>query len=140
MSITTSTQSSTEKKSTPKKSQHEDITAATFGPGFTGHTYLSVLTYPTPRATPAAWACASEEVDPEVFDPSDADALNQARGICSACPMRETCLDLGVRRREWGVWGGVLLEAGKPREKPRLAGRSISRKSQAATERLRVSA
>jgi len=33
------------------------------------------------------------------------------------------CLALGLERGEWGVWGGVLLENGKPTEKVKLRGR-----------------
>lgn len=34
--------------------------------------------------------------------------------LCSGCPMRELCLQAGKRDRETGVWGGVLLDAGRP--------------------------
>jgi WhiB family transcriptional regulator, redox-sensing transcriptional regulator len=43
--------------------------------------------------------------------------------VCAGCEVRALCLALGVRRGEWGVWGGVLLENGKPIEKVKLRGR-----------------
>ncbi len=77
--------------------------------------------HPTPRAT-TAWACAGYE-DPEVFDPADQAALAEAQAVCGACAVRDLCLDLGLARDEWGVWGGVLLEGGKPIAKVRQRGR-----------------
>ena len=57
--------------------------------------------------------------DPELFFPiGDAGpALTQleaAKAVCAGCPVRELCLSLGPQRDEYGVWGGVLLESGKP--------------------------
>lgn len=33
--------------------------------------------------------------------------------ICSDCPVMRRCFAVGVSQKEWGVWGGVYLEAGK---------------------------
>lgn len=33
--------------------------------------------------------------------------------ICFSCPVQRMCFATGVSRKEWGVWGGVYLEAGK---------------------------
>jgi WhiB family transcriptional regulator, redox-sensing transcriptional regulator len=43
--------------------------------------------------------------------------------VCAGCDVRTLCLALGIGRDEWGVWGGVLLENGKPIEKVKLRGR-----------------
>lgn len=32
---------------------------------------------------------------------------------CFSCPVQRTCFAVGVSQKEWGVWGGVYLEAGK---------------------------
>ncbi len=78
--------------------------------------------HPTPRAATVAWACAGY-ANPEVFDPADEHALAEAQAVCGDCAVRLLCLDLGLAREEWGVWGGVLLEGGKPIEKVRQRGR-----------------
>jgi hypothetical protein len=77
--------------------------------------------HPTPREA-ARWRCVGHE-DPDVFDPADDDTLARATSFCGGCTTRAACLDLGVRREEWGVWGGVLLEGGKPIEKVKRRGR-----------------
>ena len=77
--------------------------------------------HPTPREA-IGWRCVSHAA-PEIFDPADDDALAAAQGFCGGCETRAACLDLGVRREEWGVWGGVLLEGGKPIEKVKRRGR-----------------
>lgn len=33
--------------------------------------------------------------------------------FCSTCPLMRQCFANGVSNKEWGVWGGVYLEAGK---------------------------
>jgi len=77
---------------------------------------------PTPRLTRAAWRCAEYD-DPDVFSPTDEDQLLQAQEVCGGCAVRELCLELGVSRDEWGVWGGVLLEGGKPLARVKRPGR-----------------
>ena len=84
-----------------------------FGEGFSTKTYELTLKHPTPRTD--EWACVGE--DPELFHPEDLTQLAEAQQVCTDCPMRQTCLELGTARREWGVWGGVLLESGKPRHR-----------------------
>ncbi|MBM7517209.1 WhiB family transcriptional regulator [Nocardioides nitrophenolicus] len=78
--------------------------------------------HPTPREATIQWRCVDHE-DPEVFDPADDEALAVARDFCGGCEARGLCLLLGTSRDEWGVWGGVLLEGGKPVEKVRQRGR-----------------
>lgn len=80
------------------------------------------FSHPTPRSPGIAWRCEGHE-DPEIFDPCDDDALAAALEICNPCDVRTLCLALGTSRSEWGVWGGVLLEAGKPIETVRRRGR-----------------
>ncbi len=47
-------------------------------------------------------------VDTDVFFPATDEEAGEAKEICGACPVRETCLEhaLTVRERE-GVWGGA---------------------------------
>lgn len=33
--------------------------------------------------------------------------------LCAECPISRKCFAVGVSQKEWGVWGGVYLEAGK---------------------------
>lgn len=33
--------------------------------------------------------------------------------LCTICPVMKTCFSVGVSQKEWGVWGGVYLEAGE---------------------------
>lgn len=78
--------------------------------------------YPTPRDPALIWSCAGYD-NPEVFDPADQDALSEALSVCETCAVRTVCLSLGLSRDEWGVWGGVLLENGKPIERVKSRGR-----------------
>lgn len=52
--------------------------------------------------------------------------LEQAKGLCVACPVRAECLAGALARQEpWGVWGGEIFERGvviarkRPRGRPR---------------------
>lgn len=33
--------------------------------------------------------------------------------LCQQCPVANVCFAVGVSEKEWGVWGGVYLEAGE---------------------------
>lgn len=33
--------------------------------------------------------------------------------LCSECVVRKECFAVGVSQKEWGVWGGIYLEAGQ---------------------------
>ena len=79
------------------------------------------VAYAFPTPTKVAWGCA--DYDPDVFDPVDEDALAEAKAVCAGCDVRAMCLSLGVSRGEWGVWGGVLLDGGKPIDKVKVPGR-----------------
>ena len=62
----------------------------------------------------------------ELFFSESIDDIAAAKAFCQACPVKESCLDGAVERREpWGVWGGELVVAGtvlarkRPRGRPR---------------------
>lgn len=80
--------------------------------------------------TPGSQAGCSD-ADPALFDPADVTALQAAQAICQTCPVVDLCLQAGLARAEWGVWGGQLLENGVAREEPRRMGRP--RKNRAAS-------
>lgn len=104
-----------------------------FGAGNSSKTYELTMQHPTPRTD--EWACVGE--DPELFHPDDLTQLAEAQQVCAVCPMKQVCLDLGLARREFGVWGGVLLENGKPRSEPRTPGRKPYKRSQEAIAKAR---
>jgi hypothetical protein len=67
---------------------------------------------PDTLARPDRWRtnAACRETDPEVFfpDPGDALTIAQAKSICARCPVRPTCADDAlVRRDQYGIWGGL---------------------------------
>lgn len=72
---------------------------------------LLPITMPGLAAAPALgdWhgrgLCVGE--DPEVFFPSHGDPGTKAREICTACAVREQCLDYAVEADEFGIWGGL---------------------------------
>lgn len=51
---------------------------------------------------------ACRGIDPEVFHPVSEEDAEEAKAICTLCPVRPQCLEyaLGNRERE-GVWGGL---------------------------------
>ncbi|MFN2479513.1 MAG: WhiB family transcriptional regulator [Pseudonocardiaceae bacterium] len=81
----------------------------------------------------AALPCRAH--DPDLwFAESPAD-LEQAKRLCSGCPIKAACLDSALSRQEpWGVWGGEIFEHGAivPRKRPR------GRPSKAALEQDRA--
>ena len=46
-------------------------------------------------------------LDPELFYAESGSAIMKAKSLCSACPVREKCLEWAVKREEFGVWGGT---------------------------------
>ena len=36
--------------------------------------------------------------------------------MCAGCPVAKECLQWGVSHEEWGIWGGIYLEAGQKSE------------------------
>ena len=67
--------------------------------------------------------------DPDLWFADAPDALEQAKALCVACPIKAECLAGALARHEpWGVWGGELLLRGivVPRKRPRGRPRKAS--------------
>jgi WhiB family redox-sensing transcriptional regulator len=61
--------------------------------------------------------------------------IEEAKAICSSCPLRLTCLEQAVERSEpWGVWGAQLFDHGRVIAEKRGRGRP----SKAEIERQRA--
>ena len=103
-------------------SPRENTKVSDLDKGFNTKALTIAHKHPTPRDESLDWRCAGHE-DPEVFHPTDVATLIEAQSLCLGCPMRQACLALGRDRGECGVWGGVLLEGGKPLAAPRPPGR-----------------
>ncbi len=59
-----------------------------------------------------------------LFFSDDDYELARAKSICSACGLKESCLNDAVERQEpYGVWGGKLVLDGVPVEFKRKRGR-----------------
>jgi WhiB family transcriptional regulator, redox-sensing transcriptional regulator len=57
-----------------------------------------------------AWRqrAACRGVDPDIFYPVSEEEAEEARAICRACPVLESCLEWALSNRERdGVWGGA---------------------------------
>jgi WhiB family redox-sensing transcriptional regulator len=57
-----------------------------------------------------AWRqkAACRGVDPDIFYPVSEEEAEEARAICRACPVLESCLEWALTNRERdGVWGGA---------------------------------
>lgn len=68
------------------------------------------------------------EADPELFFADYPRALRKAVTLCQGCPIKTPCYEGARERREpFGVWGGVLFQAGVPMS------RATSRMTLAAT-------
>jgi WhiB family transcriptional regulator, redox-sensing transcriptional regulator len=51
---------------------------------------------------------ACRGVDPDIFYPVSEEDAEEAKVICEACAVRETCLEYALAHRERdGVWGGA---------------------------------
>ena len=64
--------------------------------------------------------------DPELWFAESPAQLEQAKSLCTECPIRNACLAGALDRGEpWGVWGGEIFERGvviarkRPRGRPR---------------------
>jgi WhiB family transcriptional regulator, redox-sensing transcriptional regulator len=60
--------------------------------------------------------------DPDLWFAESPAELEQAKELCTGCPVRAECLTGALTRREpWGVWGGEIFERGAviPRKRPR---------------------
>lgn len=60
--------------------------------------------------------------DPELFFAETPSDVEDAKRLCTDCPVQALCLEGALERREpWGVWGGELFLQGVviPRKRPR---------------------
>ncbi len=58
----------------------------------------------------ASWRqrAACRGVDPNIFYPVSDDDAEEAKAVCSSCPVRQACLEYSLTAREReGVWGGL---------------------------------
>lgn len=60
----------------------------------------------------------------ELFFSEQLDDIAAAKQFCQGCPVKASCLDGAMARREpWGVWGGELFFQGKVLAQKRKRGR-----------------
>jgi WhiB family redox-sensing transcriptional regulator len=60
----------------------------------------------------------------DLFFSEQLDDILRAKAFCQGCPVRLSCLEAAVARREpWGVWGGELFANGKVLANKRRRGR-----------------
>ena len=46
-------------------------------------------------------------LDPEIFYPASDEEADEAKSVCSGCPVRIACLEYALAARERdGIWGG----------------------------------
>ena len=58
-------------------------------------------------------ACKRSGISTSVFFSEAPGAIAQAKSICAECPIRESCLQGALERREpGGIWGGELIRNG----------------------------
>ena len=61
---------------------------------------------------------ACQDIETNVFFPSDSRGVEAARRICQNCVVKEECLDYALQtRQDHGVWGGA-----SERERRRIGG------------------
>lgn len=69
--------------------------------------------------------CAS--LPPSTFFPSDGAGVEEARKICTGCPVKEKCLEHALEQRiDHGVWGGCSERERRRILKRRRAARATS--------------
>jgi WhiB family transcriptional regulator, redox-sensing transcriptional regulator len=72
-------------------------------------------------AAPGSLPCRTA---PDLFFAEHPDDLEQAKELCSGCPVRAACLEGALERGEpCGVWGGQLLDRGRIAGAKRARGR-----------------
>lgn len=90
------------------------------GPGMNTKALTAGYVMPWPKDRPADLlipACKNKEYDPEWWHPDlkDEATFNRAARVCrEECPLTSLCQTLATARGEYGVWGGVLHDKGKP--------------------------
>jgi WhiB family redox-sensing transcriptional regulator len=87
-----------------------------------GHSPTAMLDRPDDDnpSLPCRW------LEPDLWFSDSPAGLDQAKRLCSPCPIRSECLAGALLRREpWGVWGGEIVMDGMvvpfkpPRGRPR---------------------
>lgn len=83
---------------------------------------------PQERSEQSWWSLARCNVGTgallEVFFSEQLDDIAWAKAFCAECPVRSTCLQGALARREpWGVWGGELISEGRVLSQKRKRGR-----------------
>lgn len=70
----------------------------------------------TCRSLPRELVTARPGSDDVLYDSYESDPIiaTQTDQMCLGCPVIRECLGAGLSRKEWGVWGGLYLENGKP--------------------------
>jgi len=53
-------------------------------------------------------ACKGKPLD--WFYPLTNESNEEAMAICDDCPVRQECLDYGVKHEEFGIWGGMTAK------------------------------
>ena len=70
---------------------------------------LAIREAPTTRQA----ACRRLGIPTSVFFSEAVSVIAQAKSVCAECPIRESCLEGALERREpGGIWGGELLRNG----------------------------
>jgi WhiB family transcriptional regulator, redox-sensing transcriptional regulator len=63
-----------------------------------------------PPTVAPGWAdiAACKGLDPTIFYPATDEEAEAAKAVCQGCPVKDTCLEHAIERREHnGVWGGA---------------------------------
>lgn len=69
-------------------------------------------TTPLPVAADLTLPC-QDLTTADLWFAEQTDQVEQAKALCSSCPIRRECLDGAIARREpWGVWGGEVFVDG----------------------------
>lgn len=77
------------------------------------------------------------EVDIEAFFPEKGGSTNDAKEICSLCPVRAECLAAGLYE-QYGIWGGVTERARRKLRPGYVPGRGRQMSDPAALDRAMV--
>lgn len=74
---------------------------------------MTSTTFPFPITAAAMLPCHEAEAADHFFSERPAD-LEQAKQLCTGCPLMQECRQGALDRAEpWGVWGGAIFEAGQ---------------------------
>lgn len=75
------------------------------------------LLRPTARPSELDVSGACRSQNPTWFDGESLEAIQNAKKICTACPVRQVCLDWAISNEPHGVWGETT-----PKERKKLRG------------------